>query len=121
MLGLGRHRDRRRRVLPLVAGVLVALVAGVALTVTHHEPRMAVAPRVAIRAALREPAVAQALGRRRIGTGSRSTAIDRPLEHVSFFAHGQLVAEVARQPWRHGSLGLNDRRMPRPVRRLDRL
>ncbi len=113
MLALGRHVDRRRRVLPLLAGVLVALLAGAALTVTHHDARMAVAPRVAIRAALRNPAVTRA----RAGSHWNqitATAIDQNLVHVSFLAHGQLVAEAAVN--RHGDVlsTLNDRSMPVP-------
>ncbi len=94
MLALGCHGDRRRRVLPLAAGVLVALLAGTALTVTHHDPRTAVAPRLAIRAVLRDPAAVQA----RAGSHWNRitvTAIDPTLVHVSFLAHGQLVADAA--------------------------
>ena len=41
MQTLGRHLNRPRNVVPLVAGVLVALVAGAVLTVGHHDARMA--------------------------------------------------------------------------------
>ena len=101
MQTLGRHLNRPRNVVPLVAGVLVALVAGAVLTVGHHDARMAVAPRVAIAAALRDPAVARA----RAGSHWNqitATAIDNTLVHVSFLAHGQLVAEAAVN--RHGQV-----------------
>ncbi len=94
MPALGRHGDRLRRVLPLAVGVLVALFCGVALTVTHHKTPMAVAPRVAIRAVLRNPGAVQA----RAGSHWNRitvTAIDNTLVHVSFLAHGQLVADAA--------------------------
>ena len=57
----GRHGDRRRRVLPLVAGLIVAVIAGLALTLTAHEPPAPVTTREAIRAALHSPRVEQAL------------------------------------------------------------
>jgi hypothetical protein len=94
MPALGRHGHRLRRVLPLAVGVLVALFCGVALTVTHHKTPMAVAPRVAIRAVLRNPGAVQA----RAGSHWNRitvTAIDNTLVHVSFLTHGQLVADAA--------------------------
>ena len=94
MFALGRQWTRLRRVLPPAVGVVVAVVAGVGMAVTHRDSRMVVPPRVAIAAALRDPAMAQA----RAGADWNRitvTAIDGNLEHVSFLAHGQLVAEAA--------------------------
>jgi hypothetical protein len=113
MQTLGRHLNRPRNVVPLVAGVLVALVAGAVLTVGHHDARMAVAPRVAIAAAMRDPAVARA----RAGSHWNqitATAIDNTLVHVSFLAHGQLVAEAAVNRYGQVLSQLNDRSMRVP-------
>jgi Glycosyltransferase family 87 len=108
MRTLGRHLDRRRKVLPLVAGVLVALLAGAVLTATHHDARMAVAPRVAIDAVLRDPAAI------RVRAGSHwnritVTPVDQTLVHVSFLRHGQLVAEAAVDRAAHVLSPTNDR------------
>ena len=93
---------------PLIAGVAVAVVAGLILTVTHRQPRPAVAPRTAIRAALRDPTTARVLRHahwNRITVG----ALDDQLDQVTFFAGGRLVETVAVdrslrvQPGRDGS------------------
>ena len=113
MRTLGRHLNRPRRVVPLAVGVLVALLAGVALTISHHDAPMAVARGVAIAAALRDPAVAHA----RAGSHWNqitATAIDNTLVHVSFLAHGQLVAEAAVNRYGHVLSTLNDRSMRVP-------
>lgn len=89
-----RHWHVPRRALPLVVGIVVAVLAGAAMTVTHHPARPAVAPRVAVAAAMRDPKVAAA----RAGSHWDKvtvTAIDSHLVHVSFLANGQLVAEAA--------------------------
>ena len=104
----GRHWQ-----LPLVAGIVVALLAGVAMTVTHHPARPAVAPRVAVAAAMRNPTVTKD----RAGSHWNKvtvTAIDSHLVHVSFLANGQLVAEAAVN--RHGQVlsELDDRTMRVP-------
>jgi len=109
----GRHWNRPRKVVPLAAGVLVALLAGVVLTIGHHDARTAVAPRVAIAAALRSPRVTHA----RAGahwTQITATAIDDNLVHVSFLAHGQLVAEAAVNRYGQVLSTLNDRSMRVP-------
>jgi Glycosyltransferase family 87 len=110
---LGRHWNRPRKVVPLAVGVLVALLAGAVLTVGHHEARTAVAPRIAVAAAMRDPAVAHA----RAGSHWNQvtvTAIDDTLVHVSFLAHGQLVAEAAVNRNGHVLSELNDRSMRVP-------
>jgi hypothetical protein len=92
---------------------VVALLAAVALSITHHQPRPAIAPRIAIAAALRDPAVT------RVRAGSHwdritVTALDDKLVHVSFLAHGQLVAEAAMDGTGHVLSQVNDRVMPVP-------
>jgi Glycosyltransferase family 87 len=80
--------------LPLLVGVLVALVVGGLLTSMHHTARLLVPSRVAINAALHGPEASQVLPRvhwDRVAV----TPIDTELEHVSFLSHGQLVAEAA--------------------------
>jgi hypothetical protein len=83
------------------------------LSVGHHQARPAVAPRIAIAAAMRDPAVARA----RAGSHwdrVTVTAIDEHLVHVSFLAHGQLVAEAAIDRTGHVVSQLDDRQMPVP-------
>lgn len=83
-----------RRAPALVVALTVLVVAGLGLTLTHHAPRAAARAR-------RGPGRA---GRRRspgepvTGAGwTRATAspADSTLERVSFFAGGQIVAQVA--------------------------
>jgi hypothetical protein len=86
--------------LPLVVGIVVALVAGGLLTGMHHTARLIVSPRVAINAALHGPEASQVLPHvhwDRVAV----TPIDTQLEHVSFLSHGQLVAEAAIDPAGH--------------------
>jgi hypothetical protein len=74
--------------------VVVALVAALALTVTHHQARPAVAPRLAIGAARHDPQTALGLS----GTHWNRitvTALDDQLDQVTFFAGGRLVETVA--------------------------
>jgi hypothetical protein len=85
---------RRLRAAPaLLAAFAVALTATLALTVSHHDPGLPLAPGAAVRAALRDPRTIRALE----GTHwhADATAIDGQLERVSFFAHGRIVAETA--------------------------
>lgn len=84
----------RRRSVPLVVAIVVAVVGGGLLTFLHHTARMLVPPRTAINAALHAPQSAHVLAGvhwNRVTV----TPIDDQLEHVSFLAHGQLVAEAA--------------------------
>jgi Glycosyltransferase family 87 len=105
---LALRAGRARVASPLIAGLAVALVAGLILTVTHRQPRPAVAPRSAIRAALHDPTTASVLAHarwNRITVG----ALDDRLDQVTFFAGGRLVETVAVdrslrvQPGRDGS------------------
>jgi hypothetical protein len=94
MSALDRLRARRRQLSPLLAGLVVALVAGLALTVTHHSPRPVVPPRTAIAAALRDPRLQQVLAGSH-WTRIETHPIDARLEQVSFWAGAQIVAEAA--------------------------
>jgi hypothetical protein len=108
-----RPRPRLARISPLVAGVLFALVAAIALSARHHEPRPLVPRSVAIRDALQSPMTKSVLAGAhwdRITVNS----LDDQLEHISFFNGGQLEVEVALN--RGGTVvsGIDDRRMPVP-------
>ncbi len=86
--------------LPLVAGIVVALVMGGLLTTMHHTQRLIVPPRIAITAAMHGPEASQVLPHvhwDRVAV----TPIDNQLEHVSFLFRGQLVAEAAIDPAGH--------------------
>jgi hypothetical protein len=80
--------------LPLIVGILVALLAGGLLTAHHHTARLIVPARVAISAALHAPEASRVLPHVR-WDHIAVTPIDSQLEHVSFLSHGQLVAEAA--------------------------
>jgi len=85
---------RPRRVSPLTAGAVVAAIAALALTLTHHKPAAPVSAPQAIRSALRAPHVAQIL------SGSHwnravAGAIDPHLEQVTFYSGDRLDAAVA--------------------------
>ena len=85
---------RSRRTLPLAVGLAVALIGGGLLTAFHHTAHLLVPPRAAINAALHGPEASQVLPHVRWNRVT-VTPIDSQLEHVSFLAHGQLVAEAA--------------------------
>jgi hypothetical protein len=109
----GRHGDRRRKVLPLVAGLIVAVIAGLALTLTAHQPPAPVTTREAIRAALHSPRVEQVLA------GShwdRAVAIpiDPRLEQVNFYAGRRIVAATALEGGRTPTQVVDFTRMPVP-------
>jgi hypothetical protein len=94
MFGLRRLRARRRQLSPLLAGLAVALIAGVVLASAHHPPATPISPRAATNAALRDPEMQRALA------GShwdevKADSIDAQLERVSFWAKGQILAEAA--------------------------
>jgi hypothetical protein len=83
-----------RRRAPIAAGLIVALFAGLALTVTHRRAPAPISSGAAIRAALDNPRVSVML------EGShwdraRTNPIDHRLEQVTFFAGHQIVAQVA--------------------------
>jgi Glycosyltransferase family 87 len=93
MSARGQARRRSTRFAALAAGLAAALLAGGALMALHHPAGPAVSPAVAIRAALRDPMTRRDLA----GSGWSSVQtepLDPRLEHVSFFAHGQLVTDV---------------------------
>ena len=113
MPALGRHGDTRRRVPPLAAGVIVALIAGLTLTLTAHKAPAPVTPRQAIHAALSTPRV------KRILSGSqwnRAVAgpIDPKLEQVDFYAGRRIVAAVALERGRTPTQEINYRQAKIP-------
>ncbi len=92
----GQARTRSRGFPVLAAGLAAALVAGVALMMTHHALRPAVQPAVAVRAALHDASTKRALA----GSGWTSVqteSLGNVLERVAFFARGQIVADVVVQ------------------------
>ncbi len=112
MRGAGSRAPCSRQA-PLAVGVLVALLAALALTVTHHAPRPAIPTGRAIQTALRDTKTRQALAG---SHWTRATAepLDAQTERVAFFAGAQLVAEVALK--RDGTVlaGVNDRALKVP-------
>ncbi len=106
-------RAWRSRQAPLAVGVLVALLAALALTVTHHAPRPAIPADRAVQTALRDAKTRQALAG---SHWTRATAepLDAQTERVAFFAGARLVAEVALE--RDGTVlaGVNDRALRVP-------
>jgi Glycosyltransferase family 87 len=83
-----------KRFTPLLAGVVVALVAGTALTVVHGAPRPVVPAPAAIAASRADPVVERAL----LGSGWNRVSVsplDRSLERVAFWKGSQVVVEVA--------------------------
>ncbi|HTX09279.1 MAG TPA: glycosyltransferase 87 family protein [Solirubrobacteraceae bacterium] len=91
---LAPRAGRVRAAPPLVAGVVVALLAGVLLTVTHRQPRPVVAPPIAIRAALHDPTTAGVLAHAHWNR-IKVDALDDQLDQVTFLAGGRLVDTVA--------------------------
>ncbi|MBV8220702.1 MAG: DUF2029 domain-containing protein [Solirubrobacterales bacterium] len=102
-----------RRVSPLAAGVVVAAVAALVLTMLQHQPAAPVSQPQAIRAALRAPRVAQIL------SGSHwdkavAGPIDPHLEQVNFYAGDRIVAAVALQGGSKATQTINFREMQVP-------
>jgi hypothetical protein len=112
MLGAAARAVPSKRA-PLAAGLVVALLAALALTVTHHALRPAIPPHRAVAIALRDAKTRQALAGSR-WTTARADPLDASTERVSFFAGSQLVAEVALD--RDGTVmaGVDDRALPVP-------
>jgi hypothetical protein len=79
---------------PIVAGLIVAALAGVALSVSHRAPQPVLPAPVAIRAALADSETAGALAGSHWSRIS-ATPLDSGLERVDFWRGGQVVAEVA--------------------------
>jgi hypothetical protein len=102
-----------RRVSPLVAGVVVAAIAALALTLMQHQPAAPVSPPQAIRAALRAPRVAQMLAG---SHWNRAVAgpIDPGLEQVNFYAGDRILAAVALRAGRTETQAINYRQMVVP-------
>jgi Glycosyltransferase family 87 len=90
----GRPRMSSRRVSPLAAGTVVAAIAALALTLTHHWPAAPLSAPQAIRSALRAPHVARMLSGSR---WNRAVAgpIDPHLEQVTFYSGDRIDAMVA--------------------------
>jgi hypothetical protein len=80
---------------PLVAGIVVALVAGVFLTVTHRPPQLVVAPPVAVRAALNDPQITELLAG---SHWNHVTVSALPLVGLSPLADPIPAAQPARTP-----------------------
>jgi hypothetical protein len=98
---------------PLAAGVLVALLAGLALTIEHHSPRPVIPARRAVQIALHDAHTRDALAGSH-WTSARADPLDAKTERVSFYAGPQLVAEDAIE--RDGTVmaGVDDRALPVP-------
>jgi hypothetical protein len=97
----------------LAAGLAVALLAALALTVTHHTLRPAIPAHQAVQIALRDAKAGAALAGSR-WTTARADPLDARTERVSFFAGSQLVAEVALDRDRTVIAGVNDRALQVP-------
>ncbi len=108
----GRRAVRSRHA-PLAVGAIVAMLAALSLSITHHAPRAVVPAGRAIELALRDAKTRQAL-RGAHWTSARAEPLDAHTERVAFFSGSQLVAEVALE--RDGSVkaGVNDRALPVP-------
>jgi Glycosyltransferase family 87 len=102
-----------RRVSPLVAGVVVAALAALVLTLTQHEPTAPVSPRQAVSAALHAPHVAQMLAG---SHWNRTIAgpIDPHLEQVNFYAGDRIIAAVALDAGHAETQAINFRQMVVP-------
>lgn len=112
MLRLGARAVRSRRA-PLAAGLIVALLAGAGLTVTHHSPRPVIPVRRAVQIALHDSRTRLALAGSH-WTSAQADPLDANTERVSFFAGHQLVAEDALD--RDGTVmaGVDDRALSVP-------
>jgi hypothetical protein len=92
---------------------MVALLAALALTITHHAPRQVIPSGQAIRIALRDAKTRQALAGSH-WTSARAEPLDAQTERVAFFTGSQIVAEVALA--RDGTVmaGVDDRALAVP-------
>jgi hypothetical protein len=92
---------------------MVALLAALGLTITHHSPRLVIPAPRAIRIALHDARTRQALAGSH-WTSARADPLDAHTERVSFFAGTQLVAEDALD--RNGTVmaGVDDRALKVP-------
>jgi hypothetical protein len=113
MPGTGRRVMRSGRHAPLAAGVLVALLAALVLSLAHHAPRSPLAPGRAIQAALHDARTRQALAGSH-WTSVTAAPLDGQIERVTFFTGAQLVADIAVA--RDGTVlaGIDDRALPVP-------
>ena len=93
MRGPHRGGNRISRSAPLLAGAAVALVAAIGLFATHHDPRPAVRPPLAIRVAEKAPAARQALSGLH-WTSVRTEPLGSTIERVSFYTGARLAADV---------------------------
>jgi Glycosyltransferase family 87 len=106
-------RAVRSRHAPLAAGILVAALAAIALTATHHAPRPVIPAHRAIQIALRDAKTRAALSGSH-WTRARAERLDAATERVAFFTGSRIVAEVALK--RDGTVlaGVNDRALRVP-------
>jgi hypothetical protein len=112
MLQAGRRAVRSMRT-PLTVGVVTALLAGLALMVTHHAPRPALRAGRAIQIALHDAKARQALAGSH-WTSARADPLDAQSERVTFFTGPQLVAEVALRSDGTVMAGIDDRALAVP-------
>ena len=101
-------RVMRSRHAPLAIGTAVALLAALALTVTHHVPRPPIPAGRAVQAAMHDAKTRQSLAGSH-WTRATATRIDDRIEQISFFAGSQLVAQVVMQRDGQVVAGVNDR------------
>ena len=113
-------RAWRSRQAPLAVGVLVALLAALALTVTHHAPRPAIPADRAVQTALRDAKTRQALRRLSLDARDRRAARcpDRAGRLLRRRPAGRRGRPGAR---RHGARGGQRPRAEGALRRLDRV
>ncbi len=94
MAGPGRRGPRAGRFSALGAGLVVALIAGIALAATHHGTPAPVPSGRAIRAALSNPRVAPILAGSHWDHAT-ANPIDSTLEQVNFYAGDRIVVQAA--------------------------
>ena len=88
-----RESLRRLTQRPWRAALLVALLAAVALSAAHHEPRLGVSRHVAIRAALQDPQIRREV-RSLHGVSIAVDPVDGHLTRVTFSVGGQVDAQA---------------------------
>ncbi len=117
----GASARRAPRRAPLLAGVHVAILAALALSLLHHGPPSTLAPHAAIRAALRDRSAARTVSAARWDRVSASAArrAARARELLERRADRRAGGGQRSQTGRRGRMRTRAARVP--VRRLDRL
>jgi Glycosyltransferase family 87 len=94
MLSASRRRSGRWRVWAPVSGLVLALLlAGLAVSLTRRQPPLPVPSRIAVRAALQNPAARHALAGSHAAS-IRTVRLDARDDEVDFYFGGQIVAQV---------------------------